>query len=153
MSEHEIVSSIGKAHHPTRAESKRYEGRRAGQAVTVTVDGSPLNPRFDLCNHSPTGFEWGYGGSGPAQLALALLADHLGNDQQAVEFHQEFKIKIVAALGHSGWTLTSEEIQRALVPTVDVLHDRPTSMNTHAVPVAVFRLGRIVATPTALAAL
>ena len=26
--------------------------------------------------HSPTGFEWGYLGSGPADLALSLLADH-----------------------------------------------------------------------------
>jgi len=28
-------------------------------------------PRSDLRNHSPNGFEWGYSGSGPAQLALA----------------------------------------------------------------------------------
>lgn len=27
--------------------------------------------------HSPTGFEWGYGGSGPADLALSLLVDVL----------------------------------------------------------------------------
>lgn len=26
--------------------------------------------------HSPTGFETGYGGSGPADLALSILADH-----------------------------------------------------------------------------
>lgn len=32
--------------------------------------------RLDLYDHSPTGFEWGYSGSGPAQLALAILADH-----------------------------------------------------------------------------
>ena len=32
--------------------------------------------RLDLVNHSPTGFEWGYGGSGPAQLAVAMLAHH-----------------------------------------------------------------------------
>ena len=55
---------------------KQYAGRRQGYAVIVTVDGRPLNPRLDLWNHSPTGFEWGYGGSGPAQLALAILADH-----------------------------------------------------------------------------
>jgi hypothetical protein len=30
--------------------------------------------------NSPTGFGWGYGGSGPAQLALALLADSLGDN-------------------------------------------------------------------------
>jgi hypothetical protein len=30
-----------------------------------------LELRLDLFNHSPIGFEWGYGGSGPAQLAPA----------------------------------------------------------------------------------
>ena len=32
--------------------------------------GSSIHPRLDLWNHSPTGFEWGYPGSGPAQSAL-----------------------------------------------------------------------------------
>lgn len=90
---------------------KFYEGRREGHGVVVTVDGRPLNPRLDLWNHSPTGFEWGYGGSGPAQLALALLADCLGDDQQAVELHQEFKRQVVANLDGSGWTMTSHEIR------------------------------------------
>ena len=91
---------------------KRYQGIREGYVAEVTVDGRPLNPRLDLWNHSPSGFEWGYGGSGPAQLALALLADHLGNDQEAVRLHQQFKHAIVAGLPRQGWVLTSLEIQR-----------------------------------------
>ena len=75
---------------------KTCHGWRSGYAVDVTVNGRPLKPRFDLWNHSPTGFEWGYGGSGPAQLALALLADHLGNDQEAVAYHQHFKFAVIA---------------------------------------------------------
>ncbi|HMF28341.1 MAG TPA: DUF6166 domain-containing protein, partial [Candidatus Cybelea sp.] len=46
--------------------------------VMVTEPGKPdyeLPLRLDLYNHSPDGFEIGYGGSGPAQLALAILAD------------------------------------------------------------------------------
>ena len=78
------------------------------------VNGRPLNPRLDLWNHSPTGFEWGYGGSGPAQLALALLADHLGDDRKAVELHQPFKWAVVAKLPKQGWTLTTEQITQAL---------------------------------------
>jgi hypothetical protein len=93
---------------------KRYEGRRVGHAVDVTVNDRPLNPRLDLWNHSPTGFEWGYGGSGPSQLALALLADHLGDDKQAVSLYQSFKSAVVAKLPGRGWTLTSEQIQNAL---------------------------------------
>ena len=58
----------------------RYEGRRTPAGPIVTVDGHLLDPRLDLRNHSPTGFEWGYAGSGSAQLALALLADHMRDD-------------------------------------------------------------------------
>lgn len=93
---------------------KRYQGRREGHVADVMVDGNHLNPRLDLWNHSPTGFEWGYAGSGPAQLALALLADHLQDDEEAVRLHQDFKRAVVAGLSYRSWTLTSIEIQQAL---------------------------------------
>jgi hypothetical protein len=56
-----------------------------GAAVVVEEDRRrrDLDPRHDSRNHSPTGFEWGYSGSGPAQLALALAADVLGDDERA----------------------------------------------------------------------
>jgi len=92
---------------------KIYQGCRKGQNV-VRVDGSPLDPRLDLRKHSPTGFEWGYGGSGPAQLALAILADHLGDDEQALNLYQRFKWQVIAELPYKRWTLMSEEIDRAL---------------------------------------
>ncbi len=78
------------------------------------MDGRRLNPRFDLWNHSPTGFEWGYGGSGPAQLALAILADHCQDDEQALNFYQRFKWAVIAELSHRSWTLTTEGIDRML---------------------------------------
>ena len=94
---------------------KTYEGRRQGYAVIVTVDGCPLNPRLDLYNHSPTGFEWGYCGSGPAQLALAILADHLADDRQALDMYQRFKWAVIAELPRKqGWTLTSLVIDQIL---------------------------------------
>src|SRR5262245_21565267 len=93
---------------------KLYQGVREGYAVRVTVNGRPLTPRLDLWNHSPTGFEWGYGGSGPAQRSLALLADHLGDDDEAVSLHQDFKRMVIADLPHRHWTLTSEQIQHAV---------------------------------------
>jgi hypothetical protein len=66
----------------------------------VTVDGHQLDPRpsQNVWNHSPDGFNWGYGGSGPGQLALALLL-HAGLDEdRAVELHQRFKWAFVAPL-------------------------------------------------------
>lgn len=82
--------------------------------VLVTVNGAPLNPRHDLYDHSPTGFEWGYPGSGPAQLALAILADHLADDEAALANHQEFKFAVIATLPEGAWTLSSQTIDEAL---------------------------------------
>ncbi|MGA2543603.1 MAG: DUF6166 domain-containing protein [Verrucomicrobiota bacterium] len=93
---------------------KRYEGKRNGSAADVIFDGQPLNPRLDLWTHSPTGFEWGYPGSGPAQLALALLADCLGGDQQAMQWHQDFKSAVIAGLPYAGWRMTEQEIRETL---------------------------------------
>ena len=93
---------------------KTYQGRREGAAVIVTVDGRRLNPRLDLRNHSPTGFEWGYAGSGPAQLSLALLVDHFGDPERALAMYQEFKRAVVAKLPYPGWTLDSAHITEAL---------------------------------------
>lgn len=93
---------------------KRYEGRRKGGDVEVTVNGLPLNPRFDLRSHSPIGFEWGYSGSGPAQLALALLADQIGSDNETLMLYQDFKRTVVARLPLHAWTLTSQQIWRAI---------------------------------------
>lgn len=93
---------------------KKYHGRRTIDGTIVTVNGLPLAPRHDLYNHSPDGFEWGYNGSGPAQLALALLADHLGNDELALAQYQAFKFAVVARWESDRWRLTSDEISKAL---------------------------------------
>lgn len=82
---------------------KLYSGiRRAnGPSVAVLFEGNGprhLNPRNDLANHSPDGFEWGYAGSGPAQLALAILADATGDDSFALAHYQAFKSDIIAVL-------------------------------------------------------
>lgn len=93
---------------------KTYQGHRTWRGIEVTVNGSPLDPRLDLHNHSPTGFEWGYCGSGPAQLALAILADHLADDLQALNLYQRFKWAVVTELPRQQWTLTSDEVDTAL---------------------------------------
>ena len=92
---------------------KTYEGGRSLAGAVVTVDGNPLAPRHDLKRLSPTGFEWTYEGNGPAQLALALLADHLGDDTSALRFYEPFMRAVVADLDNS-WELTSAEIDAAL---------------------------------------
>lgn len=65
-----------------------YVALRTKMGPVVTVDGEPLDLRLELRNHSPTGFDWGYCGSGPAQLALAILAHHCDSDEEALELYQ-----------------------------------------------------------------
>jgi len=92
---------------------KLYAGGRSLAGAVVTVDGQPLDPRHDLKRLSPTGFEWTYEGAGPAQLALALLADHLGDDASALALYEPFMRAVVAELDNS-WDLTTAEIAAAL---------------------------------------
>ena len=67
-------------------------------SLSVLVDESPLNLKKSLkvANHSPTGFNWGYNGSGPAQFALALLMRFV-DEGTARDFYQDLK---------SGWVST-----------------------------------------------
>lgn len=78
--------------------------------VEVYYAGKPLDPRFDLRNHSPDGFEWGYGGSGPAQLALAILAAVTGDDEIAQRHYQRFKFEVVGAMPKAGDAITAKEV-------------------------------------------
>jgi hypothetical protein len=45
-------------------------------------------------NHSPNGFNWGYGGSGPAQLALAIMLKLTGK----ADGYQDFKWNVIAKI-------------------------------------------------------
>jgi hypothetical protein len=92
-----------------RSFDRIYVIRRTPAGVTCTVNGRSLDPRLDLWNHSPSGFEFGYGGSGPAQLALAILADCC-DDDTALECYQAFKWSVIAHIQPAGFDLTATQI-------------------------------------------
>ena len=81
--------------------------RRKGEVV-VTADGAPLDWRSSLAvrNHSPTGPTWGYGGSGPARLALAILLA-VTDEATAERFYQRFKWDVIAPIEADRWALDS----------------------------------------------
>jgi hypothetical protein len=90
---------------------------QGGFLVTV-YDGYPSEalpldpaPSQALVNHSPDGFNWGYGGSGPAQLALGLLLDATGNQDLALAYYQKFKGEVVAGwpMDHY-WTYDQDQV-------------------------------------------
>ena len=104
----------------------------SGQSLVTVCDGQksePLPLRLDLFNHSPTGFSWGYCGSGPAQLALALLADALGDDDLAVRLHQAFKFRVVACWPEGErWWITADQIA-AVVNVIEQENGQPGKEN------------------------
>jgi hypothetical protein len=91
---------------------KIYRGDRTIDGVTVTVDGKPLPYRTDLKRISQDDFEWSYEGDAPNQLALALLADHFG-DERALALHDGF-MRLVVANFSNEWEMTSEDMDSAL---------------------------------------
>ena len=92
---------------------RRSKGGPQGVMIRCEPEGSvvPLHPgrsqRFR--NHSPSGFNWGYTGSGPAQLALALLLDATGDEKLSLRHYQDFKFQIVANWGDD-WIIAKQEI-------------------------------------------
>ena len=101
----------------TCVSGKVYAGERSGLgaasgvSVTVAEDGGahPLRSRLDLREHS-VNLEWGYGIGGPAQLALAILADATGNDSYAERHHHWFKQDVVMRLPWDGWELPESRV-------------------------------------------
>ncbi len=99
-------------------------GQRAadGRALAWIDDDRPLP---HVVHHSPTGFEWGYGGSGPADLALSILAWVIGDESQTVgiyegkrcgarawALHQPFKRDHVAGFAHDRWAISVGQVRQ-----------------------------------------
>ena len=72
----------------------------------VWLDGKKLDPRpsQNYINHSPDGFNWGYGGSGPSQLALAIVLNLTGK----ADGYQDFKWHIIANIPQEPFEITFE---------------------------------------------
>lgn len=97
--------------------SRIYRGRRwedGRTSVTVGVREPEHESTFALAHHvrhSPDGFNWGYGGSGPAELARCILIDHFEGQGPRIEsLYQDFKAEVIAPLQGESFELTSEQI-------------------------------------------
>ncbi|HUU57257.1 MAG TPA: DUF6166 domain-containing protein [bacterium] len=88
--------------------------------------GAGVAPLPHVERHSPDGFNWGYGGSGPADLALSILAYATGEGdamRNRPGLYQDFKWEVVAALPmNSEWALPS-----ALVDAWLIVHAEETA--------------------------
>lgn len=91
---------------------KTYRGERTFDAIVVTVDGTPLEPRRDLHTYSENHFEWGYEGAESAQLALAILAN-CTDDNTARQYADPFMREIVANFSNE-WEINEEQVRQAV---------------------------------------
>ncbi|WP_449287775.1 DUF6166 domain-containing protein [Marinobacter salarius] len=91
---------------------KSYRGDRTIDGLEVTVNGNPLDQKFDLKVVSRDGFEWGYEGASPAQLALAILADVKGHEYALVNY--ELFMREIVANFNNEWEMTTVDIDEAL---------------------------------------
>jgi hypothetical protein len=94
-----------------------YRGHRDGQGIAlIEVLDNPTHgvgrPIVHHIRHSPTGFEWGYGGSGPADTARCILIDYLGHDVAPIVY-QKFKALVVQEF-EATWELTGARIDQVL---------------------------------------
>ena len=103
-----------------------YCGRRLARGaqvfrVVVTPEREYETPLQHFELHSPDGFEWGYMGSGPADLALAILCDYFGEaptraqlnirQSKAQQIYQKFKGALIAKLPRGNhWQFNQEDI-------------------------------------------
>lgn len=98
---------------------KLFKGVRGEFGAHVVVDyGAGFEP-FRLLElpegeprHSPTGYEWGYGGSGPSELARALLVSTLAEEPLVWDptCYEVFKCDVVGQLPAEEWTLQADDI-------------------------------------------
>ena len=90
---------------------KTYSGKY-GDPCRINV-GYELSPRLDLRPNSPGGMTWGYSGTGPNQLAFAILFDHTGDPEFANSRCRDFNIQVLSRFEkESDFELTGEEVQR-----------------------------------------
>lgn len=70
-----------------------------------------------IVRHSPTGFEWGYSGSGPADFALNILLHFVCLDV-ANMFYQRFKEEFIAPMAKYGGEIKGDVIREWLAQKV-----------------------------------
>jgi len=96
--------------------NRTYDGTRHPDGTTsVRVDGQLLRSRGQSFAPSSAAFDWGEGETGgAAQLALALLTEHLGDDREARRLLRGFVRAVLRSLPRQGWTMDSLDIDAGL---------------------------------------
>lgn len=93
--------------------NRTYRSETIDDLEYLTVDNGFLHPRRDISNPSLSGkMTSGYNGAGPQQLAIALLADAIGEDQarQLATELQGQTHQLATTSEDGNWTLSEERL-------------------------------------------
>lgn len=101
---------------------KRGKDHSCTVVIKTRYVAAGLNPRNDLLNHSPDGFNWGYMGSGPSQLAFAILLEYsqylfeteIEAFNHAIKYHTAFRNEFIAAIRDDKFEITFDQITQWL---------------------------------------
>ena len=102
---------------------KGYRSAKAGGALVTLVDDAGEERVLGLpklfngeARHSPDGFRWGYGGSGPAELSRAILIAFYPTDLHVrhPRLYQAFKADFIARLKADQWELERSVVDKWL---------------------------------------
>ena len=96
---------------PVLPEAASLTGEPDDVVLWRTLEGEAHASVTHAARHSPTGIEWGYGGSGPADLARSVLLA-LTDEPTANALYQPFKHEVVAKIPEAGGVLRAADIRR-----------------------------------------
>jgi hypothetical protein len=96
---------------PVRPEYEALTGDPEDVVLWRTLEGEAHASIPHAARHSPTGIEWGYGGSGPADLARSVLLA-LTDEPTANALYQRFKHEVVASVPEAGGVLRAADVRR-----------------------------------------
>lgn len=106
-----------------------------------TIDDITTNVPWSVISHSPDGFNWGYGGSGPSDFALNILNAFIppGSDglepikcyegkcsNAAFRLYQDFKQTFIEPLPIEGGIIYADDIERWLQNNSINIHELST---------------------------
>ena len=95
---------------PILPEAESLTGEPDDVVLWRTLEGEAHASVPHAAKHSPTGIEWGYGGSGPADLARSILLA-LTDEPTADALYQRFKAEVVAAVPEAGGVLRAADVR------------------------------------------
>ncbi len=100
------------------------KGKRVDRECVVVIKSdhiaAPLDPHDDLVNHSSNGFEWGYSGSGPSQLAFAIMFEYgkskfpkeIDAYKFAITYYMKFRDDYIASVQEPSFEISFDQIER-----------------------------------------